>query len=133
MNCAYLCSAIEEAVSAYGYTPYQGDKSYAPTLITRYPAAHLLPPEFHSIEGRNHGKIRYSIELHLLHQASRLSPAERNDLLDEMESDLIEIFTLLSEYDSIAGVEELTLSPVATIDNHGAMAMVAQAEIVTLF
>ncbi len=134
MNCTYLRGAIEEAVSACGYTLTQSAEHYLPTSICHYPAAHLLPPEFRSIEGRNHGKITYSVELHLLHQGAKLSPSERNDRLDEMEREIIEIFTLLSEYERVLSVEELTFAPSATtIDNHGAIAMVAKAEIVTLF
>ncbi len=133
MNCTYLRGAIEEAVSTCGYTLTEGAEHYLPTSICTYPAAHLLPPEFHSIEGRNHGKITYSIELRLFHQGAKLSPSERSERLDAMEVDMVEIFTLLSNYERVLSVEDLTIAPASTVDNHGAVAMVAKADIVTYF
>ena len=134
MNCAYLRGAIEEAVSAYGYTLYQCAEQYSPATICHYPAAHLLPPEFCRIEGRQHGKITYSIELRLLEQGAKLSAEERNEKLSTMESHFVEIFSLLSEYERVASVEELTIKPATNeIDAHGAMTLVAKAEVVTIF
>ncbi|MBO4936123.1 MAG: hypothetical protein J6C94_05060 [Alistipes sp.] len=51
-----------------------------------------------------------------------------------MESELIEIFTLLSKDSIVAVVKELTISPVAeAVDNHGAVATMAEAVVETIF
>ena len=134
MNRAILSSAIEGVVSSYGYEFNLNDSACYPTTVCRYPAAFMSQPEFSSIEGRKHGRITYTITLHLAQQGAKLSPAERNNLLDEMEQQMLDIFTELSRKECVAVVEGLQLSPTSpTIDNHGALAIVGKAKVVTIF
>lgn len=134
MNRAILSSAIEGVVSSYGYEFNLNDSACYPTTVCRYPAAFMSQPEFSSIEGRKHGRITYTITLHLAQQGAKLSPAERNNLLDEMEQQMLDIFTELSCKECVAVVEGLQINPTSpTIDNHGALAIVGKAKVVTIF
>lgn len=134
MNRAILSSAIEGVVSSYGYEFNLNDSACYPTTVCRYPAAFMSQPEFSSIEGRKHGRITYTITLHLAQQGAKLSPAERNNLLDEMEQQMLDIFTELSRKECVAVVEGLQISSTSpTIDNHGALAIVGKAKVVTIF
>ena len=134
MNRTYLCSAIEGLASEFGYNFQQGDKSHYPTTVCRYPSAFLTQPEFVGIEGRKHGRITYHISLYLAKQGAKLSPAELNSTLDEMEQDMTNIFVELSKTERVAVVENLTIAPIAgIIDNHGALNIVAQADVTTIF
>lgn len=134
MNRTYLCSAIEGLASEFGYNFQQGDKSHYPTTVCRYPSAFLTQPEFVGIEGRKHGRITYHISLFLAKQGAKLSPAELNSTLDEMEQDMTNIFVELSKTERVAVVENLTIAPIAgIIDNHGALNIVAQADVTTIF
>ena len=134
MNRAFLCSAIEGLVSKCGYSFQLNDKSYYPTTVCQYPSAFMLQPEFSSMEGRKHGKIVYKVTLRLLHQAAKLSPTERNVLLDRMEEEMMQLFVELSQTERVAVVENLTIAPcVEPIDSHGAIAIEAKADIVTIF
>lgn len=134
MNRAILSSAIEDLVSGFGYEFNQDDSTRYPTTICRYPAAFMSQPEFSSIEGRKHGRITYSISLHLAQQGAKLSPIERNDLLTEMEQQMLNIFTELSREEYVAVVEGLQISTTSpAIDNHGALAIIGKAKVVTIF
>jgi hypothetical protein len=134
MNRAFLCSAIEGLASQYGYHFSLDDKSCYPTTISHYPAAFMTQPKFESIEGRHHGRITYSVTLRLAQQGAKLTPAERNNALDKMEKELMEIFIALSKTDNVAVVEKLSIASYSEpIDNHGAIAIEAQAKVTTIF
>lgn len=134
MNRAFLCSAIEGLASQYGYHFALNDKSCYPTTISRYPAAFMTQPKFESMEGRQHGRITYSVTLRLAQQGAKLTPAERNNALDKMEKELMEIFIALSKIDDVAVVDELSIVPYSEpIDNHGAIAIEAHANVTTVF
>jgi hypothetical protein len=134
MNRTFLCSAIEGLTSEYGYNFQQGDKSHYPTTVCRYPSAFLMQPEFVSIEGRKHGRITYHISLLLAKQGAKLSPAELNSTLDEMEQEMTNIFINLSKKERIVVIDNLTIAPSKSIiDNHGALNLVAEADVTTIF
>ena len=133
MNRALLCGTVEGLASGYGYNFTLNDKSYYPATISRYPAAFMSQPEFSSIEGRKNGRITYKVTLTLAHQAAKLPPTERNDLLDQMEVDLTQIFIGLSQAQFVAVVKNLTIRPLDGIDTHGALAMEAVAYVETIF
>ena len=134
MNRAFLCSAIEGLVSQYGYHFELNDKSYYPTAISRYPVAFMTQPEFTSLEGRQHGRITYTVTLRLAQQGAKLAPAERNKLLDTMEGELMEIFVNLSRTDRVALVDKLSIKPCSeSIDAHGAIGIEANACVTTIF
>ena len=133
MNRALLCSAIEGLVSQCGYSYTSSNETHYPTTICCYPAAFMPQPEFHSLEGRKHGRITYKIALTLACQAAKLSPSKRNELFDQMEQQMTEIFLGLSQHEFVAVVKDLTIKPVEEIDAHGAIAMKAQAYVETIF
>lgn len=134
MNRAILCGAIEGAVSAVGYHFHPSAEGLYPVTISHYPAAVLFEPKFREIEGRNHGTIRYSVQLILARNGAKLSPSQRVAMLDEMEQDMLEIMMHLSQYDEVVAVDELTIEPSAErVDAHGAIALVAKADVVTIF
>ena len=134
MNRALLQGAVEGLVSAYGYTFLVEHKERAPFHITAYPAAFMAPPKFNKQEGRRFGKITYDISLVLMRQGAKLSSAERNERYADMERELVEMFVKLSKLPQIASVNDLTITPyTSTIDHHGAIAMVATAQVTTLF
>jgi hypothetical protein len=65
---------------------------------------------------------------------AKLSPSERNALLDEMEQEMLDLFVALSETERVAVVDELTISPCSeAIDAHGALAIEAKAYVTTIF
>lgn len=134
MNRAILCSAMEGVLSGLGYDLILDDKSHYPATICRYPAAFMPHPEFISQEGRHHGRITYKVSLRLAEQAAKLSPKERGERLADMEQQMVEIFTELSQAAVVAVVRELTIKPLAgVVDQHGAITIEALAEIETIF
>lgn len=134
MNRAFLCSAIEGLASACGYNFQLSDKTHYPSTVCRYPAATMFQPEFIGIEGRKQGKITYKVTLRFAKNGAKLPPEERNSLLAEMEKQLLELFVALSQDKNVAVVENLSITPCAEVgDTHGAIAMEANANIVTIF
>ena len=134
MNRTLLCRAIEGLVSRCGYHFQVNDEAYYPTTVCRYPAAFMSQPKFVRIEGRNHGRLPYNITLRFACQGAKLAPQERRSALEEMEQQIIEIFVELSRDKQIAVVDNLTIVPSAeAIDAHGSLAMVAQADVTTIF
>ena len=134
MNRAFLCSAIEGLASQYGYHFQLNDEAYYPTTVCRYPAAFMEPPEFASIEGRKHGRITYKVTLRFAQQGAKLTPTERNALLDSMEKEMLNLFVDLSTTEKIAVVENLSISPSPeAIDSHGAITLKAKAHVTTIF
>lgn len=134
MNRTLLGSAIEDLVSDYGYSFTLNDESNYPTTLHRYPAAYMFQPKFVRIEGRKHGRITYKVSLQLAQQGAKLSPAERSSLIAEMEQQMVDIFVQLSKAEQVALVEELSISPASqAIDNHGAVTISGNAEVVTIF
>lgn len=134
MNRAYLCSAIEGLSSQYGYHFQLNGESHYPTTVCRYPAAFMSQPEFVSLEGRKHGRITYKVSLRLARRGAKLAAAERNRIIAEMEEQLMEMFIDLSNDERVAVVEELTIAPCSElIDSHGAVAVEAKANVITIF
>jgi hypothetical protein len=134
MNRAFLCSAIEGLVSARGYNFQLNDDTHYPATVCRYPAAFMAQPEFLSLEGRQHGRITYKLSLKLAQQGAKLTPTERNALLDSMEKEMLNLFVDLSTTEKIAVVENLSISPSPeAIDSHGAITLKAKAHVTTIF
>ncbi len=133
MNRALLCSAMEGLSSRYGYSFTIGDSLCYPTTISNYPAAFMFQPEFDSHEGRRHGRITYKVTLRVARQAAKLSPSERNELFNQMEEDLTDMFIGLSQSEFVAAVKSLTIKSISEVDRHGAVAMEAQSYVETIF
>ena len=105
-----------------------------PRHITAYPALWLAPPRLEQMQGRRHGKVTYSVKLHALRDGLKLSPDERTQAWADMEQDVIDIFSQLSEQEFVVAVEELKVQHTSSsLTNHSEVAMTATAEVVTFF
>lgn len=133
MNRAILSSAIEGAVSAVGYHFQELPKSLYPVVLPVASTATLIEPEFCRMEGRKHGRITYSVTLHLDCVGIKLSPEERTLALEQMEQQMVDIFLLLSRHQRIAAIEELSIEAADRINERGSLSMVATAEVATIF
>lgn len=134
MNRALLQSAVEGVVSARGYTFLIESPEQRSYHLTAYPALVMAQPKFNKQEGRRFGKITYDISLTMLCQGAKLSPAERSELYDDMEFELVDICVELSCHEKVASICNLSISPTSSpVDNHGAIAMVATAQVTTFF
>ncbi|MBR6654996.1 MAG: hypothetical protein IKL20_00115 [Alistipes sp.] len=134
MNRAFLCSAIEGLVSSYGYHFQLSNEAYFPTTVCRYPAAFMPQPDFVSMEGRKRGRITYKVVLRLAKQGAKLSVQKRNNLINDMEQEMIDLFVELSRSERIAVVDELTITTLPqAFDAHGALVVEATALVTTIF
>lgn len=134
MNREKLINAIETIASADGYNFYSDGEKQMSQSLNHYPAMWLSPPRFESMKGRNHGKIIYSVKLHAMCDGLRLSPDERNTSWSQMESDLVELFSQLSQEDFVIAIEQLKVQhSSATMTNHSEVAATATANVITFF
>lgn len=134
MNRALLQGAVEGVVSSRGYSFLVESQERATIQTTAYPAVVMAHPKFNKQEGRHFGKITYDISLTMLRRGAKLSPAERSELYAEMESELVDILVEVSRHPGVAAIGGLTIVPAShSVDTHGAVAMVATAQVTTLF
>lgn len=106
-----LISAVQQICSDCGYNFRTLDKDHLPAQTPQLPAAVLIPPNFRSISGRNHGRITYAVTLYLFRSGAHLTPEQQAELMEQLESEALEIFSQLSVVESVATVDNLTLSP----------------------
>lgn len=134
MNREKLLNAVDSIATSKSYCFHSAEPNYITTQLKEYPSAWLLPPEFHSIEGRNHGLETFSLTLHLMHDAAKLDFDERNNLRVKMEDDLLDIFTSLTDEDFVAEVESLRIRhSTNSVARHGEVVATATAEVITFF
>jgi hypothetical protein len=134
MNRQKLLNAVESIATGMDYKFYSSDENYPTTQIKEYPSAWLLPPQFHSIEGRHHGTETYSLTLHLLSDAAKLSPVERNQTRTLLEEDMLQIFTSLTDKEFVSEVENLKIRySLNNVERHGEVVATATAEVITFF
>lgn len=134
MNRAYLSNAIRSLAEKHGFDFVEAPAQEIAGRIAAYPAAWLEPVELQSKEGHRHGRIVYSVRLHLMRDGLRLSPAERQAAYDAAEQTLLKIFTELSTDMRVALVDELTVKVSQfALTPHGEIAATAEAEVHTIF
>lgn len=134
MNRIQLTNALQKIAEESGYAFRTGPARTMPANISSYPTAWLEPPVLKSKEGRRHGRIVYSLRLHILRDGLRLPPAERTARQSEAEESLLEIFTLLSEDPAVALVDELRISTAEfSLTPHGEISATAEADVETLY
>lgn len=134
MNHTKLADAIRQAAVAAGYYFRTGDERFMSQSLTSYPAAWLAPPQFESMEGVRHGRMTYTVTLHLLEAGSKLSPAARAAAYARLETAAVGIFTALSLADVVVAVERLEVhAQTRSLTNHGEAAATATARVVTFF
>ena len=134
MNRAYLTNAIRTLVRNEGCAFVEAAPHDIAGRITAYPVAWLEPVVLQSKSGRSHGRIIYSVRLHLMHEGLRMSPDERSATFDKAERTLLDIFTRLSNDPRIACVDGLTIRVSQFAHTpHGETAATAEAEIETIY
>ena len=134
MNRSYLTNAIGELAEKQGCSFVESPAQDIAGRIESYPVLWLEPAVLQSKTGRHHGRIIYSVRLHMMHEGLRLSPAERQAVCDAAENGLLEIFTELSTFERIACVDELTVKVSQFAHTpHGEISATAEALIETIF
>ena len=133
MNRAQLESALRLLSQSHDYS-FESLPAHRLAEVKRLPAVVLEPPTVALVEGRKHGRISYNVTLHVLCLAAKLSAEERSNSLQKMESDLLEIFSDLSEDERVIVVDELGITPREyALTNHGEISQTARAKVVTHF
>ena len=126
MNRTLLVHHLVHLFSERTIPLYCGDKHYIQSINT-LPAAWLCTPRLIEVEGRKRGRATYSVELHLLESGAKLTLNERDTKLDEME-------TLISDSENIISVENLKLQPsLFRLSNRGEISITATCEVITNF
>ena len=134
MNREKLINAFQQTATAQNYTFYSAEDRHLTQMVKHYPAIWLSPPEFHSMEGCNHGTVIYNVTLHALHLGAKLDEKQREARSTELEQSLIELFSSLSEFDFIAEVDNLRIKHSShTLNTLGDVTATATAEVITIF
>ena len=134
MNRIRLEQAVERLAVERGWHFLALRQQAAPTLVRAYPAALLHPLSLRSIEGRNNGRAVYDLSLVLMRTAARAAPSEQAQIAAQLEEELLEILSDLTEEECVLAIEELQIEPsAATLTPHGEIAQTARARIVTWF
>lgn len=134
MNRTYLSNAIRALAEKQGCEFVESPAQEIAGRIASYPVAWLEPIVLQSKSGRRHGRIIYSVRLHLMHEGLRLPPAERQAVCDAAESALLEIFTELSTDARIACIDELTVKVSQFAHTpHGEISATADALVDTIY
>ena len=133
MNCAQLESALRVLSESLGYS-FAVLPANRIAETNKFPKAVLEPPTVAKVEGRGHGRITYNITLHLMKRAARLNAEGRFDVLNQMEADVLEILTDLSENGQVIVVEDIGITPREyALTTHGEVSQTAQAKVVLYF
>lgn len=134
MNRSTLISAVQQCCTLCGYNSRTLGIQNLTAQAPQFPAALICEPTFQSIEGRNHGKIVYGLQIYLLDAGIHLSPEQRSQLIANIESNLLEILSQLSEHEKIACIDELTIEPIArAVVGLGEVGVVAKCMVTTIF
>ena len=134
MNRKIIIEAIEQAAASLGYEFHCDDSRQMAVAVKGYPAVWLMPPQFAKIEGRRHGKITFSVELHAMEDGAKYSAAERRAALERLEVDVVQLFSSVSQHQRVVAVNNLSMatSP-KNYSAHDNLAIKAQAEVVVFF
>ena len=134
MNLKAIKTAISAAVGRYTYPFYCGDIAALPKEVKSFPAAWLEPPRVQEVDGRRQGRITYQVRLHLLRGVKYNDPRPAEEMLQQMEREIIDIFSGLSQRTEIIAVEKLTVQPrYFGVSGKGDLAITADAKIITWF
>lgn len=134
MNRAYLSNALRTLAGKRGFAFVESSPQDIAGSVAVYPAAWLEPVVLQSKTGRSHGRIVYSVRLHLMHDGLRMPPSQRRTTFDESEQQLLAIFTELSTDERIACVDELTVKVSQFAHTpHGDIAATAEALVETIY
>ncbi len=133
MNRAQLESALRNLSRSHGYS-FELMPADRMAEVRKFPAVVLEPPSVAGVEGRGHGRISYNVTLHLLALAAKLTAAERSEMQQKLESDLLDMLTELSENDRVIVVEDVGITPREfAFTTHGEISQSARAVVITHF
>lgn len=134
MNNKRIIDSLSRICSDKGYRLVCGARHEALADKTARRSAWLTVPKLSSVEGRSHGRARYSIELRL---SDRTPTHTRNDMVamsDKLESDMLAIFAELSRSAFVALVDKLAIAPaVGALRPDIGTSAVAEAVVETIF
>lgn len=134
MNHSALNTIFERASADMGYNFINLVGATTPKQAPPLPAAILSSFSFQSREGRNRGKTTYALKFQLLQKGATLSGAERQELIEHLESDALEIMTTISTNPKVALIKELVISPLSSSKiARQECGVEVTAEIVTIF
>ena len=133
MNRAQLESALRVLSQSRGYS-FEILPAQRLAEVKRLPAVVLEPPTVALVEGRGHGRISYNVTLHILSLAAKLSAEQRSNILERMESDLLDIFADLSQDEGVIAVEGLGITPREfALTTHGEISQTARTKVISYF
>ena len=130
MNRLQLIEAFATTAAAKNYPFATLAAEGVPTAADSLPKLLLEPPVFVAIEGRSAGKITYSVKLHLLLSGTNLPPANRHNVEDIAEAEMLDLLMQLSNNQSVIFVDEVRIGPSAIGSTVGCT---ATAKVVTEF
>jgi len=131
---AHLADALASLARRHGFPCRTAPDEYLSELTRTYPAAWLSPPSLYDIDGRRHGTIRYDIRLRLLDLGARIPHEARHARLNELEENLIAIFTELTEDPRVIEVQDLRITPRTMCETtHGEISQTATARVLVWF
>lgn len=134
MNNKRIIDSLSRICSDKGYRLVCGARHEAIAEKTSRRSAWLTVPKLCSVEGRNHGRARYSIELQLTDRTLANARNDTAEMSDKLESDMLAIFAELSQSRFIALVDKLEIAPAAgTLRPDTGISTVAKAMIETIF
>ncbi len=134
MNLEALKKAFSAQVSRFAYTFHCGDITALPKEVKSFPAAWLELPRVQEVDGRRHGRITYQVRLHLLRGVERNDAQQAEEVLQQMEREILEVFSWLSQKTEIIAVEKLTVQPrYFGVSGKGDLAITGDARVITWF
>lgn len=134
MNLKAIKAAFSEAVGRYAYPFHCGDIAALPKDVKSFPAAWLELPRVQEVDGREHGRITYQVRLHLLRGVERNGAQQAGEVLQQMEREMLEVFSGLSRAIEIIAVEKLTMQPrYFGVSGKGDLAITGDARVITWF
>ncbi len=134
MNLKAIKTAFSEAVGRYAYPFHCGDITALPKEVKSFPAAWLELPRVQEVDGRKHGRITYQVRLHLLRGVERHDAQQAKEVLQQMEREILEVFSGLSQKTEIIAVERLTVQPrYFGVSGKGDLAITGDARVISWF
>ena len=132
MNRALLQSTMASVSESYGYPLVMESARYNPTSVNTYPIVFMTQPTLVRRKGLNNNRTTYATTLTIMQQGAKLDTVRRNELYDEMEMALLDIFNDVAGFYGLVKIDILSLAPsTEVVDSHGAISVVAKIEVIT--
>lgn len=134
MNRAKIQQALLSAIKDCGLSSIISPVLDASTLLSKLPAIWFSSPNLISVEGRDGGRIEYSLSLAAIYDCKGQSDEEKGVTLSEMEQKLLSVLTFLSHSESVITIDEITIKQLAKPTNRvGDLVLSCSCEITTFF